>query len=926
MNSILKIGVVLLVIGTIVNLAFNGSFTDTELDKVLAHYENDKNPEKLEAAMFLIDNMEGLYSYKGEAYEQYVGVYNQLKEVPGLYRNDSLNQYMSSLGRLPNLEAELDENTISAEFLIQHIDFAYEVWAKTPWKDDVSFNTFCEYILPYKVDTEGISEYMEVYNQLFAKIFDHIYINGGNIYKAIDQEHKREDVLKIEDADKTSVVQIIRDKTSLVFDSINSYETCSKLLFVWYTNGKKSSDVNIVVNNKDTITVEFKPLNSWYSFPGQPLKVPVQFVKGNNSIEFMSCKDTVGIDFIEVAPYECFYRKDINYKLVDGANYLIRNVQSKKFLDIENGSSENDALLCTSDFNGKNHQRFNIQNMDYGFFKISPTHIKYYKRGLDVANFSKENNATVVMWDFSGHLNQLWAIIPVRKDVYKIMNKLSGKCLELMEETGLVVQNEYSQAATQHWNFERSDNSIYFDLKYHIKQNSPQEATCRVNEILDFEWVLLDAHLPPLPALDILHTKTGNCREESQFVLNILRSVGIPSAVDYNPQRPNASLGHEWNAVINKGNETILFQSGLKPWLGVPELPVAKIYRNNFKLNHNSLSMNKGKDEHIPTLFDNPRMIDVTAEYCPTMQVDVPLFDTDENKNKHAYLAVFNNKKWFPICWSNILNNKCSFRDMGLGVLYLPCYQTNAGDIEAAGFPHIVRQDGSVQKIMPNLVSPQKLVLKRKYPWLVTHHWADFKMDGGIFQGANKADFSDAVTIYTFTGRAEPVFHNVPTNSDSRYKYMRYCGPKGSCSTLSELVFLDHEGKEIAGMPIGSSGSYKDLGHTLELGFDKDILTFFEGVNADESWLGMEFKKPCVVKTIRFMPRNDGNSIEIGDSYELVYWDNHTWKSLGQQKAKSDSLVYDGCPKNAMFLLHNHTKGAEERIFTINDQGEQLWW
>lgn len=926
MNSILKIGAILLVLGTIINLVFNNPFTDNKLELVLNHYKEEQSPEKLAAAQFLIDNMKGHYSYKGEAYEKYVSIYNKLKNVPGLHRNDSLKQYMSAVGRMPSLEGELDENEVTPDFLIKHIDFAYAVWDKTPWKSDVDFATFCEYILPYKNGNEGIGAYMEVYNQRYAKILDHIFINGGNSYKAIDQLHKADHVLKMEDANKTVVVKIIPHKTSMVFDSIISYESASKLLFVRYANGKQTSEVDIVVNKNDTIAVEFKPLNSWYSFSGKPLMVPVQLVKGVNSIEFIACNDTVGIDFIEVAPYEPFYRNNPNYNLVDGATYFIKNAQSQQFLDIENGSPENDALLCCSDYNGKNHQQFNIQNVDYGFFKISPTNVKYYKRGLDVANFSKKNNATVVLWDFSGHLNQLWAIIPVQSGAYKMINKLSGKCLELSEVNDLVIQNEYQGLASQHWYLDRADSTIFFDLKYHIDQDSPQEATCRVNEILDFEWVILDANLPPLPSIDLMNTRTGNCREESQYVLHILRSLGIPSAVDYNPQRPNASLGHEWNAVINKGHKTILFQPGIKPWLGETELPVAKIYRNNFKVNSNSLVLIKGKEEQIPSLFDNPRMMDVTAEYCATLQLDVVLFDTHNTHNKYAYLSIFNNKEWFPISWSNIINNKCSFRDMGLGVLYLPCYLTPTGEVEAAGFPHIVKSDRSVQKIMPNLVTSQRLVLKRKYLWHKIHHWADFKMDGGVFQGANKADFSDAVNVYTFKGKAEPVFHNLPTNSLRTYKYMRYCGPKGSGSTLNELVFLDKDGNEISGMPIGSAGSHKDLGHTFKLAFDKDILTFFEGASPDESWLGMEFENPTVVKTIRFMPRNDGNCVEIGDSYELVYWDNHQWKSLGIQKAESDSLVYEDCPRNALFLLHNHTKGSEERIFTVDERGEQLWW
>jgi hypothetical protein len=41
-----------------------------------------------------------------------------------------------------------DKDTIKADFLIYHIDFAYDVWKKSRWNKDVTFHHFCEYILP----------------------------------------------------------------------------------------------------------------------------------------------------------------------------------------------------------------------------------------------------------------------------------------------------------------------------------------------------------------------------------------------------------------------------------------------------------------------------------------------------------------------------------------------------------------------------------------------------------------------------------------------------------------------------------------------------------------------------------------------------------------------------------------------------------
>jgi hypothetical protein len=74
------------------------------------------------------------------------------------------------------------------------------------------------------------------------------------------------------------------------------------------------------------------------------------------------------------------------------------------------------------------------------------------------------------------------------------------------------------------------------------------------------------------------------------------------------------------------------------------------------------------------------------------------------------------------------------------------------------------------------------------------------------------------------------------------------------------------------------------------------------------------------------LQRNDDNNIREGDEYELFYMDKSGWKSLGRQVGtESAMLTYDNCPTTALFLLHNHTRGKEERIFTY-ENGKQIWW
>ena len=52
------------------------------------------------------------------------------------------------------------------------------------------------------------------------------------------------------------------------------------------------------------------------------------------------------------------------------------------------------------------------------------------------------------------------------------------------------------------------------------------------------------------------------------------------------------------------------------------------------------------------------------------------------------------------------------------------------------------------------------------------------------------------------------------------------------------------------------------------------------------------------------------------------------WRFLKGKKigdGRLQYLEYTNAPSNALFLLRNHTKGQEERIFTY-ENGEQVWW
>ena len=125
------------------------------------------------------------------------------------------------------------------------------------------------------------------------------------------------------------------------------------------------------------------------------------------------------------------------------------------------------------------------------------------------------------------------------------------------------------------------------------------------------------------------------------------------------------------------------------------------------------------------------------------------------------------------------------------------------------------------------------------------------------------------------------------------------------------------------GTIIGTEG---EPGTKKERVFDGNILTGFGGNSPDGNWVSLELEKPTQISRIKYIGRNDGNCIEIGDDYELYYWSTDgDWELLGSQKATSNALHFSNIPSGGLYILKDITKGVEERIFTY-ENGKQVWW
>ncbi len=134
-----------------------------ELEKVLEYYlQNSADSLKYRAACFLIENMPYYHYFEGELLDNYLGIFEVLatskKETVAVLDSFIMEHGHFSQNML-NFKSDIQE--IKSEYLISNIECAFKAWREQPWGKNVSFNDFCEYILPYKIDNERPSAWRE---------------------------------------------------------------------------------------------------------------------------------------------------------------------------------------------------------------------------------------------------------------------------------------------------------------------------------------------------------------------------------------------------------------------------------------------------------------------------------------------------------------------------------------------------------------------------------------------------------------------------------------------------------------------------------------------------------------------------------------------------------------------------------------------
>ncbi len=309
----------------------------------------------------------------------------------------------------------------------------------------------------------------------------------------------------------------------------------------------------------------------------------------------------------------------------------------------------------------------------------------------------------------------------------------------------------------------------------------------------------------------------------------------------------------------------------------------------------------------FPLFFRDPFKRDVTQEYLKTS--DVTMRVPRGLPVEYAYLAVFNERRWQPIWYGKIRNNRVDFHNMGREVVYLPVWYNKKGKMFPLGYPFLLKSDGQMHVFCPDTTQLSTLNLKRKYTFRSKYN-ATQKEDLQNIRivAADDADFKkNKQTILEIKAYCHSDFMRIPLNTLVPKRYWRIeCIYPQRRTDVAEIKLVATSRQEI-----------KPCNHSLYPAlFDNDPLSCVT-VNRP---VDLDCEGKISLSELWIMPRNDGNGIYPGNMYELLYMNNTGWVSCGCKIATSNEIDFDNVPAGALYWLRNRTSGQEERIFIYQDK------
>lgn len=487
----------------------------------------------------------------------------------------------------------------------------------------------------------------------------------------------------------------------------------------------------------------------------------------------------------------------------------------------------------------------------------------------------------------------------------------------------------------------RFNDEPVFNIRDDLMQLSPPQFIDRDNvhnsvEIIAYynkyveqfywDWNDVSVDLPDLGFYNLLFWNINNMNCENHVAIQgqLLRALGMPVVEVFTPKWNDTNSGHSWCGILSEDNKISIFNAiydSPDQHLDHFSLNLAsKFFINTFAPNMLSPYFLKAQRETLHPVFSSPCIKDVTTQLIETSTIEM-FIDAANIENNIAYFSTFVNGAWGPISWGIIdhRKNSVSFEDLPIGVIGL------AGIYDGQGF---IPKGKLIETLSDNkyaYIEPEQntsdFVLYRKFPVKPRLQFFTANLIGSKVEGANCADFTDSEVLATIQDTLKPYLQDLTFENNQKYRYYRLIASDFELN-IAEMEFLTANSTISCGQPqpvpdydYGKEKTYYRIkgecfaDNSDPRAFDKNILTF-----TNAKWVAIDLGIPQTINRIRVAPRNANNGIDIGDKYELMYWDNG-WVSIGNKIAEYNILFFENVPSNTLYWLRNLSKGREEMPF-----------
>lgn len=151
----------------------------SEIKKALDYFILKGDTEEIKAITFLVENMKDKYAIVPEiSNDPYHNIiihenvnesqaWDDKKSQVG-FMFDSLRQ---KSGYIPQMKIIYDLDVVKSDFLIENVEIAFKMWKKMS-KQNCKFEDFCEYILPYRIEHEPLSNWRKDALKQYSALLD----------------------------------------------------------------------------------------------------------------------------------------------------------------------------------------------------------------------------------------------------------------------------------------------------------------------------------------------------------------------------------------------------------------------------------------------------------------------------------------------------------------------------------------------------------------------------------------------------------------------------------------------------------------------------------------------------------------------------------------------------------------------------------